>query len=81
MAEQIVAPYPPQWIEGPARMMEKTEKMLGMHERWQDRRPQVLGIVAATRGVIEGAQDVSGHQRMTWLHRLAAIEKQLLPCL
>ncbi len=72
----LAAPYPDQWLEAPERMMEKTEKLLGLHKRWQDRGSQVLGIVVASRGVIV-ASSASAHQRMVWLSRLTAIEDEL----
>lgn len=74
----VIARYPDAWLEGPARMIEKTEKLLAAHERHQDRRPQVLGIVAAARRVVQSATDVSAHQRIAWLARLAAIENLVL---
>lgn len=72
----LAAPYPDQWLDAPERMMEKTEKLLGLHKRWQDRGSQVLGIVVASRGVIM-ASSASAHQRMVWLSRLTAIEGEL----
>lgn len=73
---ELAAPYPDHWLDAPERMMEKTEKLLGLHKRWQDRESQVLGIVVASRKVIM-ASSASAHQRMVWLNRLTVIEDEL----
>lgn len=74
----VIATYPDAWLEGPARMVEKAEKVLAAHERHQDRRPQVLGTVAAARRVVQADTAESAHQRLAWLKRLTEIEDQVL---